>query len=344
VSFVVKIPSFRLSHASPIGSIRGSEGKPVKHWATLLFISAAMAVTGCTQPAPTPATPAPAEAGKGGKRVGAALLTQTHVFYQDMIAAMKAQAEKEGLTLDLQIAEFDSRKQNDQIETLIAQGVAALMIAPVDSAAMAPAIQAAQAKNIPVFTVDIAAHGVEVTSHIASDNEKGGRLLGEYLAKLLGGKGKVAIIDHPIVASVQERTKGFVDALAAFPEIQIVQRPAGEGQRDKAMRVCQDLLQAQPDLNAIFGINDDSALGALAAVESAGLQDKIAIVGFDGTPEARDAIKSGRALKADAVQFPDRIGQHAVELVGKVLRGETVPKLAPVDVEIIDFASLNAGK
>lgn len=328
-----------------MGSIRGLEGFPVKHWASLCLATAIFFCAGCSQPVATPATPAaPAAKADGKKRVGAALLTQTHVFYQDMIAAMKTECEKENLSLDLQIAEFDSRKQNDQIETLISQGVDALLVAPVDSAAMGPAIQSAQAKNIPVFTVDIAAHGVKVTSHIASDNEKGGRLLGEYLGKLLGGKGKLAIIDHPIVASVQERTKGFVDAIAKFPEIQIVQRPAGEGQRDKAMRVCQDLLQANPDLNAIFGINDDSALGALAAVESAGLQDKIVIVGFDGTPEARDAIKAGRALKADAVQFPDRIGTQAIQLVGKVLRGETVPELSPVDVEIIDAASLNAGK
>lgn len=316
----------------------------MKKWAFMAAFAVLTTFVGCSQPAPAPATTGGAAPSvPGGKRIGAALLTQTHVFYQDMIAAMKAQAAKEGLTLDLQIAEFDSRKQNDQIETLVSQGVAALLVAPVDSAAMGPAITAAEAKGIPVFTVDIAAHGVEVTSHIASDNEKGGRLLGEYLAKLMNGAGKVAIIDDPIHASVQERTKGFVDALAKFPGIEIVQRPDGQGQRDKAMRTCQDLLQAHPDLNAIFGINDDSALGALAAVESAGLQDKILIVGFDGTPEARDAIKSGRALKADAVQFPDRIGQRAVELVAKVLRGETVPKVAPVDVEIIDAASLNAG-
>lgn len=320
----------------------------MKNWAFMAVIAAGLFVVGCSQPAPPAAPGAPAGAentapAKGGKRIGAALLTQTHVFYQDMIKAMQAECAKEGFTLDLQVAEFNSQKQNDQIESLVAQGVAALLVAPVDSAAMGPAITAAKAKNIPVFTVDIAAHGVEVTSHIASDNEKGGRLLGEYLAKLLNGKGKVAIIDDPIHASVQERTKGFVDAIAKFPDIQIVQRPDGQGQRDKALRVAQDLLQAQPDLNAIFGINDDSALGALAAVESAGLDKKIIILGFDGTPEAREAIKAGRALKADAVQFPDRIGQRAVEFVAKVLKGESVPKVAPVDMEVIDAASL-AGK
>ena len=314
----------------------------MKRWAMRVACVCLLWSAGCSQPTPAAKTDAQG-ATVGNKRIGVALLTQTHVFYQDMIAAMKTEAEKEGLTLDIQTAEFDSRKQNDQIEALLAQGIAALILAPVDSAAMGPAIQSAQAKNVPVFTVDIAAHGVDVTCHIASDNEKGGRLLGEYLADKLGGKGKVAIIDHPIVASVQERTKGFVDALAKFPEIQIVQRVPGEGQRDKALRAAQDVLQAHPDLNAIFGINDDSALGALAAVESVNLQDKIIVLGFDGTPEARDAIKAGRALKADAVQYPDKIGAQAIQLLAKHLRGEAVPKLSPVEVGLIDAASLNAG-
>ena len=315
----------------------------MRTWAIRLACGLMLWSAGCSQPAQLTKTDAGA-APAGQKRIGVALLTQTHVFYQDMIAAMKAEAQKEGFTLDIQTAEFDSRKQNDQIEALLAQGVEALILAPVDSAAMGPSIQAALAKNIPVFTVDIAAQGVEVTCHIASDNEKGGRLLGEYLAQKLGGKGNVAIVDHPIVTSVQERTKGFVDALAKFPEIRIVQRVPGEGQRDKALRAAQDVLQAHPDLDAIFGINDDSALGALAAVESVNLQDKVIVLGFDGTPEARDAIKAGRALKADAVQFPDKIGSQAIKLLAKHLRGEVVPKFAPVEVGLIDAASLNGEK
>ena len=104
----------------------------------------------------------------------------------------------------------------------------------------------------------------------------------------------------------------------------------------------QDLLQANPDLNAIFGINDDSALGALAAVEAAGLQDKVVIVGFDGTPEARDAILSGKALKADTVQFPKEIGRTTIQTIAAYFRGEPIPKIVPVHVEIIDQASLKA--
>ncbi|MBI3118745.1 MAG: substrate-binding domain-containing protein [Candidatus Hydrogenedentes bacterium] len=303
---------------------------------TALVLTLVLAACG-GPPAPAPGTPPPAKQ----KTVGASLLTQTHVFYQDMVEAMQAAATANNLNLRIQYAEFDTRRQNDQIDTFLAQGVDALLIAPTDSSGIAPVIAQASSQGVPVFTVDIAAPGTQTVSHIASDNEKGGFLLGQYLAKLLNNRGKVAIIDHPIVTSVQDRTRGFENALKGT-EITIVQRVPGDGQRDKAFRVAQDLLQAQPDLNAIFGINDDSALGALAAIEAANLQDKILIVGFDGTPEARDQILKGTALKADAVQFPKKVGAQAIETVAAALRGEQVPPLVPVPVEIIDQASLQA--
>lgn len=281
--------------------------------------------------------------GDGDRKViGAALLTQSHVFYQDLVKAMQEEAAKHGYTLDVQYAEFSGAKQNDQMDTFILQGVDAIVVAPTDSAGIAPVIAEARAKGIPVFTADIAAHGADVVSHIASDNVQGGRLVAEYLAKLLGGKGKVAIIDHPEAASVQERVRGFEEVIAKYPDMQIVQRVQGGGQRDKALQAAQDLLPAHPDLNAIFGINDDSALGALAAVEAAGLENRIVIVGYDGTPEARDAIRRGTALKADTVQFPENIGRTTIQTIADHFAGKEVPKVVPVEVGIIDAESLKA--
>lgn len=290
---------------------------------------AALTVSGC-------------DSGDGGKVVGASLLTATHVFYQDMAAEMQAAAKDHGLTLRVQYAEFDSARQVEQIESFVAQGVDALIVAPTDSSGMGPAIAEARARGIPVFTADIAAKDADILCHIASDNYQGGVILAEYLAKLLNGQGKIAIIDHREATSVQDRTRGFVETVAKYPGMQIVQRAPGEGQRDKAHAAAEKLLQAHPDLNAIFGINDDSALGALAAVEAAGLQDKIVIVGFDGTPEARDAIRAGKALKADTVQFPGRIGRQTLDVIAAYFRGEEPPKEVKVAVDIIDKAKLDA--
>lgn len=276
------------------------------------------------------------------KVIGASLLTQTHVFYQDMVQTMQEEARKQGFTLRVQYAEFDLRKQNDQMETFITQGVDAIILAPADSSGVGPVVADARKAGIPVFTADIAAKGAEVVSHIASDNYKGGEILGHYLAKLVSGEAIVAIIDHPSVESVQQRTAGFVAALDKYPGMKIVQRVPGEGQRDKAFKAAQDLLQANPDLTAIFGINDDSALGALAAVEEAGRQDKIVIVGFDGTPEALDTIGRGTALKADCVQFPKEIGRTTIDTIAAFFRGEQVPPVVPVNVEIYDQERVKA--
>lgn len=269
------------------------------------------------------------------KVVGASLLTQTHVFYQDLAEAMRETAKERGLNLKIQYAEFDPRRQNDQIEMFIHQKVDALIIAPTDSSGISPLIKEASNRGLPVFTVDITAKDAEVVCHIASDNYQGGYLLGRFLAEQLNGKGKIAIIDHPTVTSVQERVRGFEDAVKEFPNLEIVQKVPGDGQRDKAMRTAQDLIASRPDLDAIFGINDDSALGALAAVESAGLENKIKIVGFDATPEACSAILEGKSLIADIAQYPKEIGRSAIEIVAEYFEGKQVPKIKQVPVRLI---------
>lgn len=293
---------------------------------------------------------APSESGESGDVgesggdsvvIGATLLTQSHVFYQDLVGALEEEAAKNGFELRVQYCEFDGAKQNEQMETFILQRVDAIIMAPNDSDAVGPLVADARAAGIPVFTADIAAHDADVVSHIASDNVQGGRLAGQYLAEAIGGKGKIAIIDHPIVRSVIDRTNGFEEAIAEYPDIEIAARPAGDGLRDKSLRAAQDLLQAHPDLAGIFGINDDTALGALAAIEERGLQDEIILVGFDGTPEARAAIKRGTALKADAVQHPAKIGRITIQTIAKHLAGEEVDPVIPVPVELISYESLN---
>lgn len=301
-------------------------------------LAAALAgLTACGPKAETPNPDVPAK-----KVVGATLLTKTHVFFQDLSAAMEEAAAEKNIDLRIQFCDFDGAKQNDQMDTFMRQKVDAIIVAPQDSQSIAPAINEARGRGIPVFTVDIAAHNADVVCHVASDNYLGGKKIAEYLAKLLDGKGKVGVIDHPAVASVQDRTRGFKEVMAQYPEIEIVAFIPGEGQRQKANSAARDLLQAHPDINGIFGINDDSALGALAAVEAAGLQDKVVIVGFDGTPEARKTIRRGTALKADAVQYPEQIGATVMDVIAKHFAGEEVPPVIEVEVGIIDAESLKS--
>lgn len=302
-----------------------------------LVLTGLILLSGCAK---QQSTTTQTTAGKHWK-VGVTLLTKQHPFYQELEAAMRETAQKEGIELLIQSAEFNLADQTAQVENFLTGRVDALIICPVDSAGIAGAVKKANEAKVPVFTADIAAQGGDVVCHVASDNVQGGRLAGEYLAKLLRGKGKVVIIDHPVVTSVQDRTKGFMEAISKYPGIQVVDRPPGDGVRDKAMAVTETMLQKYPDLAGIFAINDSTALGALKAVESMG-RTNVVIVGYDGDPEARREILRGSPLKADAVQFPRKIGSTVVEMVAKYLRGEQVPKVVPIPCDIIDREKLQA--
>jgi len=275
-------------------------------------------------------------------QVGVTLLTEAHVFYQDLKRGMQQAADSLGMDLHIVAGEWDLARQTSQVQNFITQGMDAIVIAPVDSRGIVSAVEEANRAGIPVFTADIAASGGQVVSHVASDNAQGGRLVGTYLAQRLHGRGEVAILDQPTVTSVIDRVRGFREALAAYPGITVVAAPAVErGVRDVAKNKTDNLLQAHPDLAAIFGSNDDCALGALASVRAAG-RTNVFLVGFDAIPEARTAILEDSPLKADAIQFPVEIGRRTIEAVAARLRGEHVPATIPVRVGIVDRDSLRA--
>lgn len=275
-------------------------------------------------------------------RVGVTLLTEAHVFYQDLKRGLQQAADSLGLELRIVAGEWDLARQTAQVQNFITQGMDAIVIAPVNSSGIVSAVTEANEAGIPVFTADIAADGGTIVSHVASDNQQGGRLLGEYLADRLEGRGNVAILDQPTVASVRDRVAGFREAIAAYPDIRIVAAPAVErGLRDVAKQKTDNLLAGSHHIDAIFGSNDDCALGALAALDAAGRSDVI-VVGYDATPEARTAIAGGTLLEADAVQDPVQIGRRTIEIVELALRGGDVPALVAVPVSLLTRDSLLA--
>jgi len=311
------------------------DARPVA-WALVAVIVAA---AGCRSREASETRSASPAAGK--RVIGVTLLTQTHDFYKELEDAMRKEASARGLELIVTSCEMDPAKQASQLEDFVAQRVAAIIAAPCDSDAIGPNLKDAETAGIPVFTVDIAARSGKIVSHVASDNVQGGRLAAQALARYLKGQGKVLVIDHPTVASVQDRLQGFEEEMKKTPGITVVGRPAADGQRAKAMAVMEDMLQAHRDLKGVFGINDDSALGALSVLEAAGRKD-IVIVGFDATPEAQKAILRGSALKADVAQHPRAIGQKVIEMVARSLAGETVPAVVAVEVGLVDQDTLAA--
>ncbi|MCP4251258.1 MAG: substrate-binding domain-containing protein [bacterium] len=310
--------------ASAVGRLAG---------VALLAVVALISVAGCERSSSDPAEATSSSDEVTARRIGVSLLTVQHQFYQDLRAGLQEEADKLGYELLVTTAEFDAARQANQIDEFVVQRVDAIVVCPCDSRSVGASIDQANQAAIPVFTADIASTSPlgKVVAHIASDNKQGGRRAAELIVKALGGKGKVAILSHPTVTSVMDRVAGFKEALATHPDIEIVAELSAQGKRDKAVRVMEDLLQSHADLTGVFGINDDSALGALAAVEAAGKLGQISIVGYDATPEAREKIKSG-AIYGDVIQSPERIGALTVRAIHDNFQGQTPPAVIPVEV------------
>jgi ribose transport system substrate-binding protein len=273
------------------------------------------------------------EARPDKRTIGLSVLTLTNPFFKEIADTMSAEAATHGYEVLVVSGEFDPARQDKQVNDYLVRKVDAIVLCPCDSKAIGPVIQEANAAGVPVFTVDIGcqAPGAQVVTHVATDNLSGGKQAAQALIEALGeAGGKVAVIDHKPVESCQLRVRGFKEVVAAHNrtpgsgKVQIVAELPGGGVKDQGYKAAEDLLQAHPDLAGIFAINDPSALGARAALEKAGKAGRIPIVGFDGQPEGKQAIKDGK-LYADPIQYPDRIGREAARVIAAYFDGEQVP-------------------
>lgn len=259
------------------------------------------------------------------KVIGVSLLTLQHEFYQDLREGMQKGAKKYGYDLRILSADFDPAVQANHTRDFIVQKVDAMIICPCDSKTVGTSIEDANEAGIPVFTADIKNDSPQgrVIAHVASNNYQGGVLAAELMNEALSGKGNIALITHPGVESCTERIRGFKDKIKESPEIKIIEELSAEGQRDKALDVARDILTKHPDLDGIFGINDDSALGALAAVEAAGKVGKVKIVGYDATQEARRRIREGKVY-GDVIQYPKIMGEKTLDIIHEYLAFKSI--------------------
>ncbi len=299
----------------------------------LLFL---IVLSGCqsSDQEPTPA-PAPAPtAAESTPKIGFSALTLTNPFFKIIADKMVESGREAGYEVIVVSGDQDVNRQTAQIEDFIVQGVAAIVLNPCDSRAVGTAIQKANAAGIPVFTNDIKFDGDEgsVVCHIATDNYQGGRLAGEAMVRLIGESGgKVAVIDYPDVESCQLRVKGFREVIDEHNEqpgaaqISVATVLNGRGARDAGHAAARDAIQAHPDLAAIFAINDPSALGARVALEDAGKEDQVPIIGFDGALEGKRAIRDG-LIVCDPIQFPDRMGSMTIDMITRYFDGDDVPE------------------
>jgi ribose transport system substrate-binding protein len=263
--------------------------------------------------------------------IGLSVLTLVNPGFRMLADGMKEEAAKHGYEVILESGEMDPARQKNQVENFITQKVDAIVLCPCDSVTIGEAIKEANKTGIPVFTADIAclAEGAEVVCHVAADNYGGGRQAAKAVMEAIGGGGKVAIVDHPEVESVIQRTRGFEDELARARaeqgiDVEIVARVPGHGEEAESFKAAEDILQGHPDLDGVFAINDPTALGVIAAIEKAGKAGRVKVVGFDGFKMGRQAVKEGK-MYAEPVQHLDEIGRKTAELIAKYMEGEKVP-------------------
>ena len=299
----------------------------------LILIGCVALWTGC---GPRPASDVGTSAAVGTRSrgtIGVSVLSLTNPFFKVIADGITEEAGKRGFDVVVTSGELDVARQQNQVKDFLVRKVAAIILCPCDSRGIGPSIAEANAAGVPVFTADIAclAPGVEVVSHIATDNFGGGEQAGQALTEAIPNGGKVVILDFRQAESCLQRVDGFKKTVKAWNDahpgagrFEIVAELPCEGKKDQGYRSAEDALQSHPDLAAIFAINDPSALGARAAVEKAGKADQVRIIGFDGQPEGIRAIDEGKIF-ADPVQDPARIGRESVAAVLSYFRGDDVP-------------------
>jgi ribose transport system substrate-binding protein len=269
--------------------------------------------------------------------MGISLISYYNPFFLALRDGTKEALDEIGGTLLESDSQQDVAKQLAAIESFISRGVDVILLNAVDSEGVIPAVELANEAGIPVVTVDNDASGGDVEALVASDNVLAGKLCGEYLVEKLKNEdgvpaGNVVVLDALPVTGVLNRLQGFYSVIQEYPQIRIVSTQNAQGNRTDGFEVMENILLANSNIDAVFAINDPSALGALEAIDAAGRQDEMFIVSVDGAKEAMEAIKNGTSFEMTAAQLPTLIGKIGVETAMKVLNGEEVERFIPVDV------------
>lgn len=239
------------------------------------------------------------------------------------IKGMKEYLDKQGVELLVAGGELDINKQIADVENFIAKKVDAIILQPLDSKAIVPAIEEANKAGIPVIMEDINAEGGKTEGFVHGDCYMAGYLVGEELGKRMNGEGEVAIINYPMVSSVRAFEAGEVAALSVYPDIKIVARQVG-GAPEANIATVENWIKTYPNLKGIIAPNDAMAFDALTAVKAAGKEEQIMICGIGGIPEAVEEIKKGGAFIASSYWDLELEGRMAAELALKVVKGEEI--------------------
>lgn len=274
-------------------------------------------------------------------KLGLALSTLNNPFFVEMKKGAEEEAKAQGAEVTVQDAQDDASQQTNQVQNFLSQNMKAVIVNPVDSDAAVPAVKASGRAGVPVVAVDRSVSGGKVETTVASDNVGGGRMAAKQTAKELGGQGTILVLrGTPGTSASQERGKGFSEGLEQYPGIKVAARQSANFDRAKALDVTTNVLQANPDVQAVFAENDEMALGAAKALGSRAGKS-VQVIGFDGTPEALKAVKKG-TLNSTIAQQPAELGKMAVRNAVRVTNDGKVESTIKVPVKVV--TEKNAGE
>lgn len=301
-------------------------------------------LSACAPSTPTTTTTAGTTAAQSGEKkyvIGLSMNTQTNPFFVDVKDGVEKAANEKGITLFVTDAQNDPSIQMKDIENLITKNPDAIIIDPTDSDAIVAAVELCNDANIPVFTMDRESNGGEVISHIGYDAIKSGRIAGEFIAEQLGGTGKVVELQGIMGTNVaQDRSKGFNEIIDQNEGIEIVARQVADFDRAKAMTVMENILQANPEIDALYAANDEMLLGALEAIEAAGRTDEIIKIGCDAIDPTIEVIKSGK-VEATIAEPPFFLGKAILNAAYDHLEGKTIEDYVILDNELVTIENVD---
>ncbi|HEX9044709.1 MAG TPA: substrate-binding domain-containing protein [Candidatus Limnocylindrales bacterium] len=270
--------------------------------------------------------PASASASSAGSvTIGIALSTLNNPYFVTLNDAAKAEAQAKGATISAADGQNDLAKQTSEVEDFVSKKVSCIIVNPVDSSGIAPAVTEANTAKIPVIAVDRGVTGAPTAGFIASDNVQAGKLATDALLKALHGSGKIAVLTGvPGASATNDRTKGFQQSLASNSGVTVVANQTAQFDRATALSVTENILQAHPDIQGIFAENDEMALGAIQALTAAGKAGKVLVTSIDGTSDGMKAVVAGTLLETIAQQ-PAFMGKTAVDYCVTLAGGGSVP-------------------
>jgi ribose transport system substrate-binding protein len=319
-----------------------SNSKHLKIIQIVIVVLGLCTIFSCQRGAPSKSDPA---------TIALVMKTLNNPFFSDMQRGAEAAAEQVNIELIVQAAEreVDVEKQMQIIENLIQRKVDAICVTPSGSREIVPAIVKANRANIPVLAVDtrideatLAELGASIATFIGSDNVEGGRIAGKYFADQLQGRGKIAILEGiPGHETGDARLRGFHEIIDQYTDIEIIASQTANWERDQGFNVFQNILQSNPEVQALFACNDMMALGAIEAIAVSQSAHKILVIGFDAVADARAAIRTG-LMNGSIAQHPYEMGFEAILKANEVIEGAALAGYIPVKIEMITQENIDS--